>query len=1554
MFQRGLKQIFILSAVVLQASFCQNRQGQLAISEVMFYPSASNSEFIELFNTSSTDTIDLTGCSIIYHTSSPDTIIPAGRGMLLLPLSYAVIFEGDYELTAGIYSKMVPAGSLILRIKSNSFGTSGMSNTAGRTICLKGKEKDTLDIYTYTADNNSGYSDERIISDSLISGSQWANSVSFNGTPGFTNSVLGSAWHLKFSPIQLAPANPEQNNSLTFSSAVINDGFLEIASAEILGFLDKDMDSTGSPDEQFYSFSIRDILPGDSIPFSEAIGPLSAGIHRLILKAGYSGSYGNRLTSCYVFTFQVARAHAGKYDIIINEIMYAPQSGEPEWVELFNRSAHETDLRKWKISDNSAKASVTASSFIIAPGGYTVLTADTVIKTIYHIPSEIIHVNLPALNNTGDMIILSDSTGRTIDSVYYSPLWGGSKGTSLERVLADSPSVNGANWQSAELVQKATPGFINSVTPREFDLALDIFKPPDFIFIPESAEIKILIKNKGLKRSQNISLQIRRSRFPDQPPVSGELIWESALPPIEPGDSIITAATVLVPDEGINNFTAIITAEKDDKPDDNLKSFQIAGVRLNEQRGDLIINEIMYAPVSDKCEWIELFNNSSKDILFFKYKTANHTDTAALRCNPVLIHPYEYFIISSDSSLFKEYQVNCPYVITTFPQLNNQGDKIIILDSLSRVIDSLKYTVSWGGTYGISLERISPSGPSSDISNWKTSVSANKATPGGKNSVSPRDFDLTVNSFNISPLFPCVSDTLNFNAVIKNLGLKSCSFITELSEQNLYDSTLSGVLSKSPVLSLAPGDSLLWPAPCRVFPPLEEKCYIFRIIPEADEEKKNNSLRHTVIPGYHRGAVVINEIMYAPTAGRPEWIELYNYQNYSVNLHGWKLNDEAASFVIYGTGQSIRMGSGQMAVLASDSTFLNSYPDISCPVIITNLPSLNNDKDAIVIKDINGNLIDSVYYYSSWGGSNGYSLERISHLRPASDKDNWGQCRNMLKSTPGFTNSLSRKEFDLEATEIVFDPSSVPAGEDISASVKVRNCGTKAAGPFSVVFRKLELDSGNEAGLSIINNLFLHPGDTLRVSSAKFSLRCSTLVSVDVLFFTDQDTLNNRLSKVTVPGYRAGSLIINELMADPGGAEPEWLELFNNSGFGINLKGLVISITSPVHYKTVISDRDLIIAPGEYIVLSRDSSLSTYYPGILCQICRFRQLSNYSDAVSLYDQNGNLIDSVYYKKDWNRLHGRSLERFSASGLSCDSTSWAPSVSQKNGTPGAANSIAALPNYQRSSVVINEIMYDPGTGCSEFIELFNSSDEPVNIAGWQLIQKSGNYFNLSPIAYLMAPDDYFLLAADSSIFNTFSQLNGNYRCKIAGSSSFGFLKEGDRILIKDARGNVIDSLSYSDKWHSKAETKNVSLERYNPLVGSNLPSNWHSSFGSMGATPCAPNSIKPPDVSSRSGFSISPNPFSPDNDGFEDITHIDLDTGNDTEAVRIRIYNSNGSLVRTLYSRSLSSHLTIDFDGRNEQGEALRIGIYILLIERLKSGSVPSDAIKSVVVIARKL
>ena len=61
--------------------------------------------------------------------------------------------------------------------------------------------------------------------------------------------------------------------------------------------------------------------------------------------------------------------------------------------------------------------------------------------------------------------------------------------------------------------------------------------------------------------------------------------------------------------------------------------------------------------------------------------------------------------------------------------------------------------------------------------------------------------------------------------------------------------------------------------------------------------------------------------------------------------------------------------------------------------------------------------------------------------------------------------------------------------------------------------------------------------------------------------------------------------------------------------------------------------------------------------------------------------------------------------------------------------------------------------------------------------------------------------------------------------IVGESSLGLINTGELILLKDVKGNTIDSVWYSDKWQNDnfVSTKNISLERINPNLGANDPS-----------------------------------------------------------------------------------------------------------------------------------
>ncbi len=228
--------------------------------------------------------------------------------------------------------------------------------------------------------------------------------------------------------------------------------------------------------------------------------------------------------------------------------------------------------------------------------------------------------------------------------------------------------------------------------------------------------------------------------------------------------------------------------------------------------------------------------------------------------------------------------------------------------------------------------------------------------------------------------------------------------------------------------------------------------------------------------------------------------------------------------------------------------------------------------------------------------------------------------------------------------------------------------------------------------------------------------------------------------------------------------------------------------------------------------------------------------------------------------------------------------------------------------------------------------------------------------MSDISFTIPPHSYFILASDSTILTRFNLFDYPH-LTIVGASSLGLVNTGELILLKDVKGNIIDSVWYSDKWHNKniTITKGKSLERINPLLSGNDPMNWSTSVDYSGGTPGKVNSIFAENLNKEKNISVSPNPFSPDNDGFEDFTIINYNLTQATAQVRVKIFDNKGRLLRTLLNNAPSGQSgSIIFDGLNDDGQVLRIGIYIVFLEAMNDNAGIVETIKTVVVVARKL
>ncbi|HSD65040.1 MAG TPA: lamin tail domain-containing protein [Ignavibacteriaceae bacterium] len=1529
------------------------------LSEIMFYPSSGNNEFIELYNTSSTESIDLSDFKIKYYSASPDIISDAGEGTMLTPLTYAVILEGDYDFSSGIYNDLIPGEALLLKISDNSFGSTGMANTADRPIWLLSASNDTIDIYTYTADNSQSHSDEKIYVESDSSQTNWLNSIPLNGTPGFKNSVTPVNFDLSISAVKILPLIPVQGDDISIEAIIKNQGENTAESFNVKIFNDTNLDSVPQNNEQIYSQEFFNLNPVDSVIASTGINSASTGIYNIIVKIIYTPDE-DTLDNMVCKDFIVYPQGSLYNDVVINEIMYAPYSGEPEWIEIYNRTPSAININKWKFSDEDHTVTITYQDFIIPGNSFVVLTKDSSILNYYSVTSEIIEFNLPALNNTGDAVVIKDSLGNIIDSLVFTPDWGGGEGRSLERISVNVPGNQQDNWHTSESIFKATPGEINSVTPKNNDLKIFSFTTQDYGIVGEPVEFEINIKNEGLNLSPEYSLSLYNDVNQDSIPQSSELISSLNSTPLSPGDSIKLYMTSPDCHEGDNYYIMKLNVSADDDTTNNIAYTNMTGILIYEQRNDLVINEFMYDPDSPQPEWLEIFNRSNKIIDLKNYRMADGIDTVIVNRNSLIIYPDEYAVISSDSSILNYFNITSLLIVKSLPALNNSGDKIILLDSLNLVIDSLEYSDEWGGKDGKSMERIDPENPSTDPVNWASTRSRNNGTPGFINTVTKKFYDISVDDIIPSPLFPVFGDNTFLKIKINNYGMNPGNFSLKLYEDTDLDSIPEVLLQTISNLSLQQDDSLIIETEYTIDNLQSLHCYYAEAIFKPDMDTSNNYLIKNISPGYPASTILINEIMYSPSGGEPEWVEIFNTSGDSISLMNWFVSDIITTPSHTEIKSEIRIPPENYLLLAKDSSILNYHRFILSGLTVINLPVLNNDADGFLLKDSRGQTMDSVFFRKDWGGTGGFSLERISIAAGSNVPSNWGTSEDIENSTPGRVNSITPKANDIIIAKISSRPEFPVSGDTVFISALIKNKGSHSASGIRVEFRyDSDSDYVPDKILSAQSDIKLNPEDSIYVVSTESiqNLSAGILTAVQAYSPADEDTLNNYAERFIQYGFANREMIINEIMYDPPDGEPEWIELLNISTDSINLKNWMVSDLLSTPSRNFITGKDFYLQPDNFVVISRDTSFHSYHPDVKnVLISNFGILGNSDDGAMIYDFRDAVIDSVHYKSEWGGKNGYSLERISACSPSEEKSNWASCLSSYKSTPGKENSIENIPSTERNSVIINEIMFDAGIDNCEFIEFYNRSADSINIGGWQMEDEKGNSIRLTDSAVMIKSGDYFLLSADSIILKKYD-LKNFFNISFAGSSDLGLSNDGELILLKDVKGSVVDSVIYSSNWTNRDIniTKNKSLERINPGLNGNYPDNWSTCVNPEGATPGKQNSIFTDNSNKISKISVSPNPFSPDNDGFEDFSIINYSLTQSTSQIRIKIFDNRGRLVRTVANNQpTASHGSIVFDGLGDDGQVLRMGIYIIFLEALNKHSGAAEILKTVVVIARKL
>lgn len=251
------------------------------------------------------------------------------------------------------------------------------------------------------------------------------------------------------------------------------------------------------------------------------------------------------------------------------------------------------------------------------------------------------------------------------------------------------------------------------------------------------------------------------------------------------------------------------------------------------------------------------------------------------------------------------------------------------------------------------------------------------------------------------------------------------------------------------------------------------------------------------------------------------------------------------------------------------------------------------------------------------------------------------------------------------------------------------------------------------------------------------------------------------------------------------------------------------------------------------------------------------------------------------------------------------------------------------------LLINELLFDPATGGSDFIELYNNSEKVINLQDLVVSNfEDDSIANPHPLlsGYFVFPGDYVVLTPDSIYLkNTFSSYASGkcYQMTLPAMNN----DSGSVFLMLNEE--IIDKVSYFEDWHFSLldETENKTLERINPAGLSNDRNNWHTAAEAIGfGTPGLRNSQY--QTTTTSGDFVSNEPvFSPDNDGFQDVMLFNYNLEIPNMLGTVIIYDDQGRVVKELFKSELMAVSgTFSWDGINDQNIKSGIGIYLAVME----------------------
>lgn len=553
-----------------------------------------------------------------------------------------------------------------------------------------------------------------------------------NADQFFFDDFVVSPLYVDLDPPELLSVRATDTNVLEvdFNEAIDSISALSIANFNLSGGLGNPVSASRNPGNH----SRIDLT------FSAALQP---GVLYWLYTTGLKDLSGNA-SLIDSMSFQFATLFPG--DVVISEIMADPSPAvglpDKEYVELWNTLPYDISVSGWTFSD--ASSSVGIPSTTIYADSFLILCSDADVAQFSSFGQTIGVGSLPSLNNAGDQLVLENDTGLVMHSVNYTDDWynNSSKangGWSLELIDPTSSCKGQPNWAASIHTLGGTPGWNNSLRGLTNDtVAPELIQ----VNILDSTSLEVIFNEKP----DSLSAVEAANYSVDQGVGSPDSIK------IVSGNS--SAFILYFP--GAFEQGTLYTIHVSDIEDcrgniGTIQQTQQFIEPLEMVGGDVVINEILFNPLSGGVDFVELVNRSGKifnmDVLQIIEQdpvSGQIVDQAELNEIDRLFFPGDYVAFTSDPSVIIS-TYNPPFSdrvleLSGLPNYPDDEGIVIIQTDTAHVIDQFHYYASWhfpliDDKNGVSLERINTESTTQDQNNWYSAASSvGYATPGYENS----------------------------------------------------------------------------------------------------------------------------------------------------------------------------------------------------------------------------------------------------------------------------------------------------------------------------------------------------------------------------------------------------------------------------------------------------------------------------------------------------------------------------------------------------------------------------------------------------------------------------------------------------------------------------------------------------------------------------------------------------------------------------------------------------------------------------------------------------